>query len=395
MDIKILKNCENYKNILIGNNLVLEMVETESEFAGIRKIRYIIFDTENNTRKEMLPYIDKHNLGIIKNVSVSSDYIYFFNCSKIKGDKVHINLLRYNFITEQVESMFAFEDDITIYSVAKRMKVFVLNDFYLIVQHESLKTNKSETYSGFFEFRSFLYNYKEQQFYSIVDENITANGIDDMIPISESQCVMKTGFSLLEDDRYTELEKDEVSVEAVSFVNIGQLISDILIMQKNITIDSIEQAYYNKTIPYVEMKDGYLIYSVVDNIEKSEEIIFYNLTTKETVNCINKNVFRCSDLARHFIIGGEPYICISKDKGTEFVNLKKAKLEFKFGSELKLESVINNVFILSGISEKSLLRKAAPFFEVYGYPQQNVILHEKGECFEYMGCDDKLYLFVK
>lgn len=395
MDIKILKNCENYKNILLNNNLVLEMIETESEFDGIKKTKYIIFDTENNTRKEILPQINKHNLGIIKNVSINSNYIYFFNCSKIKGDKVQINLLRYNFINGNSENMFSFEDDITIYSVAKRMKIFVLNDFYLIVQHESLKTNKKETYSGFFEFRSFLYNYKEQQFFSIVDENIISNGIEDMIPISESQCVMKTGFSLLEDNRYMELDKDEVSVEAVSFVNIGQLISDILIMQKNITIDSIEQSYYNKTIPYIELKEGYLIYSVLDNIERSEKVIFYNLSTKETVNCINKNVFKYSDLARHFIIGGEPYICISKNRGTEFVNLKKAKLEFKFGSELRLESVINNVFILSGISEKSLLRKASPFFEVYGYPQQNVILHEKGECFEYMGCDDKLYLFVK
>lgn len=394
MDIKVLKNCENYKNRLLSEGIVLQTAETESRYDGISKIRYIIFDIDSNTRKEILPQIDKYNLGIIKNVSVNSEYIYFFNCTDIENDKVHINLLRYNYITEQTESMFTFEDEITIYAAVKRLKIFVLNDFYLIVQHEYLKSNMHDTYAGFFEYRSFLYNYKDQQFYSIVDENMVANGIYDMLPISENLCIMKTGFNLLEDSRYLEMEKDEVSVESVSFVNIGQLISDILIMQTNITVDTVEQSYYNKTIPYIELSDGYLIYSVVDNFEKSEEVIFYNINTKETANCINKNVYKLSDLAKHFIIGGEPYICISKETGTEFVNLKKAKIEFKFDSRLSLETVINNVFILSGVSEKGIIRKPAPFLEAYGFPQQNLILHEKGECFDYMSYGDILYLFL-
>lgn len=396
MNIKILKNFENYedcKATMLNENLVLEKVYSDIENSGLKKIRYILLDISDNSRREILPQYDKYNIGDVKNVSSSSDYIYFFTFNQDGDDSFEIRLMRYNIITGEHEIIFKYSDDITMYSIVKKLKVFVLNEFYLLVQQEYLKTNAAENCSGFFKFESFLYNINDQKIYSVVDENLSTNGINDIIPVSENLCIMKTGFPLLQDNRYSLLEKEEVSVEAVSLVNIGQLISDILIMQTSITFDTIDQAYYNKTIPYIEVQDNYLIYSVTDTIENYEEVVFYNINDKESTRCINKNVFKMEDLAKHYIINDEPYICISKATGIEFVNLKKAKIEYKFEENLKLETVEKNMFIFSGKSEKGLLRKSYHYCEVYDL-QQNMILREKGDYFECKCFGDNLYLFI-
>lgn len=397
MDIKILKNFENYENCkatIISENIVLEKVYVETDDPGLKKIRYILLNVSDNSRREVLPQYDKYNIGDVKNISPSCEYIYFFNCNRDLGENTEIRLMRYSITTGRHEIMFKFTDDIAMYSVAKRLKVFIMNEYYLLIQHEYLKTNLAENYSGFFKFESFLYSINENKFYPVVDENISNNGINDIIGVSENQCIIKTGFPLLEDDRYSLMEKEEVSVEAVSLVNIGQLLSDIIIMQTSITFDTIEQAYYTKTIPYIDTREDYLIYSVTDTVDNYEEVIFYNIPEKKVTKCINKNVFKTEDLARAFVINDEPYICITKQGGIEFIDLKKAKIEYKFDSRLHLENVIKSMFILTGENEKGLLRKAYNFCEVYD-TQFNVILKEKGQYFDCKNFGDILYLFIK
>lgn len=391
MDIKILKNIDNYKNELLKENYVLETFYDEDDQTGIPKVKYVVFDIENNVRKEVLPEVKKYAIGKIKIVSVHDEHIYFFT---IHGKT--IILKKYNYITEQCEDILSFEDDISMYPIAKRLKVFVLNESYILVQHEYIKTNKDETCSGFFKFEAFLYNYLEGQFYSVVDENIVQNGISEIVEISENMCVMKTGYSLLKDDRYKYLSREEVSVESISIVNIGQFISDVIISQKNVTVDTIHQTFFTHTIPYIDIEGGYLIYSSVDNIEHEEELFFFNLETKETINCINKNVCDEDALASHHVIGGEPYISLKKSNVYEFINLKKAKVEFRFENDMELVTVNNDLFLLSGMKSKGLIRKETPFFEVYSYPGLNCILNEKGECTDLICVsDDEIYIFTK
>lgn len=392
MDIKILKNIDNYKNQLLKKNYVLETFYDDTSNKGVSKVKYVVFDINNNLRKEVLPEVDKFALGTIKVIQQSEDFIYFFTIENKKS----IVLKKYNYINDETTDVFTFDDDISMYTVAKRLKIFVLNETYILVQHEYIKTNKDETCSGFFGFESFLYNQQDGNFYSVVDENIVQNGISDMIGISENICAIKTGFSLLKDERYKYLSRDEVSVEAVSIVNIGQLISDIIISQTNITMDTLHQSFFTHTIPYIEVEKGYLIYSVIDNIEHTEELFFYNIETKEVVNCINKNVMDDNTLAKHHIIGNEPYISLKKSTGYEFINLKKAKVEFRFEKSMDLLAVNNDLFLLAGIKSKGLIRKESPFFEIYSYPNMNCILSEKGECTDLLSVsEDEIYIFTK
>lgn len=391
MDIKILKNIDNYKNRLLKKDYVLETFYDENGHTGIPRVKYVVFDIQSNIRKEVLPDVEKYALGIIKIVSLNDEHIYFFT---IVGKK--IILKKFNYITEQCEDVLCIEDDISMYPIAKRLKVFVLNESYVLVQHEYIRTNKEETCSGFFAFESFLYNYQENQLYPVMDENIVQNGISEIVEISENMCVMKTGYSLLEDERYKYLTREEVSVESISIVNVGQFISDIIISQTNITVDTIQQTFFTHTIPYIQVESGYLIYSTIDNIEHEEELFFYNLETKDIVNCINKNVDSEETLASHHIIGGEPYISLKKANVYEFINLKKAKVEFRFENDMELLNVNNDLFLFAGTKSKGIIRKETPVFEVYSYPGLNCIISEKGECTDLIwASEDDIYIFTK
>ncbi len=399
MDIKILKNKDYQNGSLLNQNLLLETAESESRYDNIKKLIYNIYDFEKNIRYEILPRIEKHKLGEIINVSVVSDFVYFFNVyEKENEEKQSISIIRYNYKTTKMECILTLEDEIEEYIRFKRLKVFVLNDLYLLVQQEYLRANLSESYAGFFDFEIDLYSIKDGRKYPVVDENLVNNGIDNMISIGENLCVAKTGFSVLPDNRYNELTEDEASLEKISFVNISQLVSDMLIHKTDIVIDTFEQAFYKNTIPYIKKEGNFIIYSKVNIDKKEEEVTFYNYITKETKNCINKNVIRCFDLANPCVIADEPFIYIKREHTIDFLNLNTSKVTISFQDNLSFMGICNNTFIFKGVCQKGLWKKNKICFEIYSYPQKNLLLREYEELLGFIGVrsktQDNIYLFI-
>lgn len=399
MDIKILKNKDYHNGRLLDDKLVLEMIEIKSQYENVNKVIYNIYDLEKNIKFEILPNIEKHMLGEIINVSLSSTYVYFFNLYDNEGsNKYSISLIRYNYKTTKMECVLTFEDNIEEYMLSKRLKVFVLNDIYTLMQTEYLRYNLSESYAGFFDFKIELYNMKDGNKYNVVDGNLVRNGIDEMISIGENLCVAKTGFSMLTDNRYNELTEDEASFEKLSFINISQLVSDMLINKSDIVIDTFEQAFYKNTIPYIKKIGDFIIYSKVDIKKKEEEIIFYNYITKETKNCINRNVIRCSDLANPCIIADEPFIYIRRDKEIDFFKLNASKVSISFRDGQSFMGICNDTFIFKGMEKKGILKKNKECFEIYSYPQKDLLLREFEELQGFLGVKNEkqncIYLFI-
>lgn len=379
MEIKILKNAPAINGVHIKQNLFLQTKYTDSEFEGIKLIHYYIFNADNGESEEILPNIEKYDIGNIVNASLVMNYIYFVNIFKNEAGTVTFSIIRYNLEDKVTESMFSFEDNIEEYSKIKRLKIFVFNDSCMILQKENLVYNSKKTYTGFFKFDLTLVNFKENTFYEIIDENVSTSGISDVIFISENQYIIKTGFSMLEDNRYNELEEDEASLETIGFINIGQIVSDLIIGQNKINIQTLEQAYYSKTIHYIKKEKNYLIYSIVDNELKEEEIKFYNLDTEEYYTCINKDVIRESDLATAMILNNAPYICLIKENNISFLNIITGKIEVSFNDGLVLNKIFNNSVILSGYTKKTLFKSSKPYFEVYSFPGKELLCHEIGE----------------
>lgn len=404
MEIKILQNADWRDGKYLKENLVLEKSEYESEFPYINRIKYDLFNLETNERVEILPNIEKYNIGDIINVSMYSEYLYFVNLYENNGNdtsddnviNVSISIIRYNIITKETLSLYSYNDNIMELNKTKRLKLFVINNLYLIIQNEYLVQNSSQTYAGFFKFDLKMYNLKDDTEYIITDENFIKNGISDIIPLSETQAVIKTGFSLLEDNRYNVLEQEECSLESLSFVNISQMISDLIIGQTSIALETIEQAYYTNTISYVKKSKNYLIYSCINNETKEEEVKFYNLTTKEIKSCINQDVIRESDLANPYIINSEPYICIIKEDKTSFLNLNTNKLEFKNDNGMKFRNVFEDTVLFSGVSTTLLTKKIKPFFDIISFPQGKLLHHEQNEYVDsFTDENNNIYIIMK
>lgn len=393
-----MKNKDYHNGRLLNHKMMLEVVESESRYENINKMIYNIYDLEKNIKFEILPRIEKYNLGEIISVSIASDFVYFFNVYE-NEDTQSVSIIRYNYKSTKMECIFTMDEDIDAYPEAKRLKVFVLNDMYLLIQHEYQRNNLSETYAGFFDFEIELYNIKDGNKYQVVDENLVNNGIDNMISIGENLCVAKTGFSMLPDNRYNELTEDEASLEKISFVNIGQLVSDMLIHKTDIVIDTFEQAFYKNTIPYIRKIGDYIIYSKVNIENREEEITFYNYITKETRNCINKNVIRCLDLANPCVILEEPYIYIKREHAIDFLNLNTSKVSISFDDDLSFMGICNDTFIFKGMGKKGIWKKNKECYEIYSYPQKNLLLREYDELLGFIGVknekQDNIYLFIR
>ena len=109
--------------------------------------------------------------------------------------------------------------------ITSRLK-FLYGTTNLIIQRAVARRNLQDNYEGFFDFSTILFNFVENKQIPIVDENLVLNGIDYIIPFTDNTCIMKTGFSLLEDDRHDLLSKEEASVESLIMINVQQFISD-------------------------------------------------------------------------------------------------------------------------------------------------------------------------
>ena len=399
MNIRILKNTQEFNGVLLNNNKVLDTVYSKSQFNGVDLINYFIFDLENNTSAEILPEIRKYNLIEIIDASWNSKYIYFSDLTQNIDGKAEIRIIRYDYINKTNDVIYTFYEEMTHFTEDKKekhTKIFILNDTYIIFQISHLKSNICEDFEDFMDFQLFLYNIKEDSRFKIIDESLVNNGIHSIKPLSETHYVIKTGYSLLENKRKEYLTKEEVCVEGISIINIQQFISDLLLINKNLVIDTIDQAYYTKTFPYILVENNYLIYSAVNFETNEEELFFYNNVTKETRSCINQNVKSIDDLAKPCIIGDNPYIRLNTQKGTEFFNINRAKIDVRFNNDEKVSDIINNLFIISETKKYKLINKETPYFSIYKYPQMSLIHKEKAEYLGGVSTDsNNLYIFVK
>ena len=160
MEIKILQNTDWRFGNYLNDNYVLETTEYDSSFEFIKGIKYFLLDLESNERIEVLPNIEKYNIGEIINVSLNSKYLYFINLIK-EDDYSKICVLRYNIFNKETEIVYSFDDNLEGLNETRRLRLFVINDLYLIFQNEFLILNDSKTYSGFFKFNQKLYNLKD------------------------------------------------------------------------------------------------------------------------------------------------------------------------------------------------------------------------------------------
>lgn len=393
--IRIVKNAEGVNGVVLSNQCVLQIEETDDKLLGYNYQKIFMYNLENNTKTEVAPNIPKLNIVKITDINKAPDYIYFSNFTCEDNENIEIRIFRYSLSENNCKSIYSINDELSKYQNYMRTRIFILNEFYMLIQNEMLRKNLTETYEGYMDYELSMYNILQKETIKILDENLTSNGISDIRLISENVCVLKSGFSLLEEDRYKYLERDEVSVESVSFVNLGQLVSDIIISKKNIVMNTIEQSFYSCTIPYINVVDEYLVYSKY-NIEQNEEtVVYYNYKTKESQLCIKKNDEDDKSLAKTIVFNKKPYVMVETGSGIEFYNIFDKKTDFIFSSDDKFECAIKDI-IIGSYEKKGLFGKKKSYINVYKFPGLSIIHREKGK---YIDCitdeNDKTYIMTR
>lgn len=397
MNIRIIKNAQGLKCNTLSNGYMLQTKETDSEYENISLINYYLYDPLKNESVEIEPAIKKYNLIYVKDIKFQSEFVYFTNLKPVGDgtDNMIITLYRYDISKGESVVVYRFEEKLEKYSDYMRTRIFAVNEYYLFIQNEYLRANLTENYADYFDFELSMYSINEDKLYKINDENLNHYGIIDFEPITSNICVLKQGFDLYKDERYKILKKSEAAMESVNFVNMGQMVSDILLGQSSVVMDSIENVYYTATIPYIKVEDDYVIYSKVKLEEKiQEEIVFYNFAKKEAVMCINGGVSLDGKLAQTCVIAKQPFIIFCNENEYEFIDITEKKKGMSLEVCNKIEYLKDNLLVTS-ITTKGFFGKEKKYIMVYKLPEMKLLHKEKAN---FIGCtlleNEQLYIMT-
>ena len=222
MNLRLIKNAGNTAwNEMLARDVILETTYENSRYPEIRQVRYFIYNVAENERYEVMPKTRKLDIFKIRDTDLERKYLYF--TQYIPREDL-FQIVRFEWQTQKSAVIYEFEEAIDNFFYEKKLSVFVLNENNVLLQTEHLRRNMSDNYEGYFDFSLTLYNRTEEKNYQVIDDNLTRNGITELLPVTDTMCVIKTGYSLFEDHLYEILDKMEVSVESVYLVNIQQLV---------------------------------------------------------------------------------------------------------------------------------------------------------------------------
>lgn len=395
MEIRIIKNSPGVVYEPVTEGIVLQITEGRHRLGELHSNKYELFSVNSNEKEEIEPDIPKYHLWDIVTLVRPRAYIYFTSCSMKDKGRVEVNFYRYSWEQKGTELIYTVTDDLFLYPEQKKTRVYVLDENYLLFQNMYLKTNSMENYQGFHDFELTLYSIREKKSFVITDHYLLQAGISFMAPMGKNICAIKTGYNLLKNNGFQYLNDAETVVENIGFINTKQMISDILLKQKNIYIDIIDQVKADKTIPAYRVEGDYLIYSRVSR-EGSEEVIFYHYPDKEVDACVFSNVHKIEELSTPWLLKGAPCVLLEGRKSAQLYNLKKEKPEFIFGNDTRVKKIFEDFIIVETRHKRKLFKHAYSAVQVFQYKDRSLLINEKGSFGAALAPDDKtLYLFIR
>ena len=396
MDVRIINNSIAKKYQTINKNLVLLTVDDTNQIGTFKGKKYYIYNINKNEKYEILEEYRKYEILTVVDCMYESKYLYFTICKTIENSKQSIEIVRYDYVNNVSEVIYGFNDDIVLYDSDKKTKIFILDENYLIIQHEYLIENRAGNYHGYFDFELSFYSIENKESYIINEENFTNNGIENIYALAPNICAIKIGYDLFVDHRYNLLDADECSAETIALINVKQLISELLLKKQKVYMNVIDNCNHDKTFPYFKKIDDYLVYSKYNYIEKVEEVYFYNYMTKERIKCSNKETYRSNDLLTPLIAFNKPYVLRVTEENYEFVGIEKNKVQFKLPKTYKIRNICNGIIITEVVKKSFITGKNKNYIEVFQNFNQDPIIKEAANYVSSIAnSKDSLYIFTK
>ena len=385
MLINILKKNGDLYDLSWKGNKILEIYHVDHKPADLLKL--CVYDPASNTLEEIMPDLEKIAFFKIYVSYKPCEEVYYATYQDMEEDKIEIKLRSYHLQTKKTRIVCTLQESRSVLTSQKIIRAFILSPSDVLIQTEVVNKKESSNLMGSIVFTQTLYSTDLAEPLNIIEENFNNNGINAIIPMNESEILVKTGFSFLEDSRLSVASKNDALIESVYRTTSQKLIGDLKLALNNIDMYLITTAYFDKYILRPEVIDQFIVFHVIDVASKSSESLFINYVTEEKFT-VQNNQIDLSDLRVAYVINNDPYIRRTKAKITDFVNVRTAENDISFVDDSFI-TVLGKLFVLeSGKKHHSNLR-------LYNYPKMDLVLDAKYTYIAGICKEDQYYLYTE
>ena len=385
MNINILKKNGDLYDLSWKDGKILEIYHLENKPVALRK--FCVYDPVTNTLEEVEPRLEK---VAFVNISVSykpCNEVFYACYRPIDDYTIEIRIRAYNVHTKKIRTVCVFPESKTAMTAHKRIRAFILSPSDILIQTEIVNKRESENLMGSIVFTQTLYSGDIQEPIPLIEENFNNNGINSIIPLGESEILVKTGFSFLEDTRLSVASKNDALIESVYRTTAKRLISDIKQQLNHIDMYLITTTYFDKYILRPRVIDQFIVFNIVDVRSKSSESLFINYVTDEKFTVRNTDI-DLKDLRVAYVVNNDPYIRRTANGISEFMNVRTAENDISFMDD-KFLTVLGKLFVLESQNRKHT------YMKLYNYPKMDVVLNAKYTFFAGIFNQDDYFLYTE
>ena len=109
--LRIVKNAEGVNGVMLSNQCVLMIEDSEAKIQGFTYQRYYMYNLEKNTKIEIAPNIPKLNIIKIHDINKHPQFIYFSNFDNREDGIVEIRIFRYSISEKICKKIYSIEDE--------------------------------------------------------------------------------------------------------------------------------------------------------------------------------------------------------------------------------------------------------------------------------------------
>ncbi len=367
MNINIIKSKSNLYDLSIRDNQILEIYHVNKDKIDFLEMQ--LYNPEDNSVKELCPEVKKAGFIDIRVAYKPTNLVFFATYDILDSEKIRVQLIGYDFIDDISNVCAVFELDKKVLTGDMIVKAFILSEDTFILQTEIVKDYKSDILMGTIEFNQWLFTPEAKDPVLIVEEKLKNNGINSIEFINDSEFMIKTGFSFLEDVRFKYNSENEALIESIYIASYSKFVADIILQLTNIDMELLHSFYFDKYILLPDIKDDYIFYNIVDFKNKSSECIFYNHVSKEFITT-KQNDVSLNDLRLSYVVDNTPYIRINTTETVEFINMLTGENDISFYDEIFIDT-LGKLFITSKYHGKKT------FLKLYNYSKMDCHFDEK------------------
>ncbi|MBR3245220.1 MAG: hypothetical protein IKF90_21425 [Parasporobacterium sp.] len=384
ININLIKKQGDLYDLIVRENKIIELYHKDGDASG--ELIFCVFEPSSNTLREIEPEVKKADF-VHFHISYQPCSEVYYAVSKENDDEtVDIEIYSYSLIENESRLLCSLKETSDVLYGQKRVRAFVLSKTQIFIQTEVVNASAAKKLMGNIVFSQALYDSETHTAVEVVEENLKNNGINSIIPLNDSEVMIKTGTSFLEDSRLTYGSEKDALIESVYITTIAKFTADIALKLKNIDMKLLTSTYFEKYILKPEVKDDYIAYNVVDVDNKESDCVFYNFISGEKITCKNSDI-SLNDLRLAYVIDNIPYVRRYINNSCEFINMNTAENDISFYDE-DFVDVCGNLFITS----RQHGRKT--HMRVYKYPHMDVILEETCGYIAGIMHDNNYYIYV-